>query len=177
MNLEKAIKIAVEAHTGQLDKGGNPYILHPLRVMLSLNTEEERVVGVLHDVVEDCAPEGYRWDRHGFSHFQKLSIEQQPEKNTWEYLIAEGLDARLFGALQSVSKTTEEEVEYRELPEDKKLDHYLEFIQRAKANKIGLNVKVADIRDNLDISRIDDITEGDIKRLIRYKASLKLLKE
>jgi (p)ppGpp synthase/HD superfamily hydrolase len=36
MNLEKAIKIAVEAHTGQLDKGGNPYILHPLRVMLSL---------------------------------------------------------------------------------------------------------------------------------------------
>ena len=32
MNLEKAIKIAVEAHTGQVDKGGNPYILHPLRV-------------------------------------------------------------------------------------------------------------------------------------------------
>ena len=51
MNLEKAIKIAVEAHTGQVDKGGNPYILHPLRVMLSLDTEEERIVGVLHDVV------------------------------------------------------------------------------------------------------------------------------
>jgi len=177
MNLEKAIKIAVEAHTGQLDKGGNPYILHPLRVMLSLNTEEERVVGVLHDVVEDCAPEGYRWDRHGFSHFQKLSIEQQPEKNTWEYLIAEGLDARLFGALQSVSKTTEEEVEYRELPEDKKLDHYLEFIQRAKANKIGRYVKTADIEDNLDISRIEHITEEDIKRLIRYKQALTLLKK
>ncbi len=54
MNLEKAIKIAVEAHTGQVDKSGNPYILHPLRVMLSLNTEEGRIVGVLHDVVEDC---------------------------------------------------------------------------------------------------------------------------
>ena len=61
MNLEKAIKIAVEAHTGQVDKGGNPYILHPLRVMLSLNTEEERIVGVLHDVVEDC--EGWTWQR------------------------------------------------------------------------------------------------------------------
>ena len=61
MNLEKAIKIAVEAHTGQVDKGGNPYILHPLRVMLSLNTEEERIVGVLHDVVEDC--EGWTWLR------------------------------------------------------------------------------------------------------------------
>ena len=68
MNLEKAIKIAVEAHTGQVDKGGNPYILHPLRVMLSLNTEEERIVGVLHDVVEDC--EGWTWQRlqdEGFS--------------------------------------------------------------------------------------------------------------
>ena len=61
MNLEKAIKIAVEAHTGQVDKGGNPYILHPLRVMLSRNTEEERIVGVLHDVVEDC--EGWKWLR------------------------------------------------------------------------------------------------------------------
>ena len=47
MNLENAIKIAVEAHTGQVDKGGNPYILHTLRVMLSLNTEEQRIVGVL----------------------------------------------------------------------------------------------------------------------------------
>jgi len=61
MNLEKAIKIALEAHIGQVDKGGNPYILHPLRVMLSLNSEEERIVGVLHDVVEDC--EGWSWER------------------------------------------------------------------------------------------------------------------
>ena len=178
MNLEKAIKIAAEAHTGQVDKGGNPYILHPLRVMLSLNTEEERVVGVLHDVVEDCAPEGYRWDRHGFSHFQKLSIEQQPEKNTWEYLIAEGLDASLFDALQSVSKTPEEEKQFKEMDDpNKKMDHYLQFIKRAKANKIGRHVKAADIRDNLDISRIDDITERDINRLNRYKAALKILLE
>ena len=55
MNLENAIKIAVEAHAGQVDKGGSPYILHPLRVMLSLDREEERIVGVLHDVMEDCA--------------------------------------------------------------------------------------------------------------------------
>ena len=176
MNLEKAIKIAVEAHTGQVDKGGNPYILHPLRVMLSLDTEEERIVGVLHDVVEDCAPKHYTWDREDFSHFQKLSKEQQQlEKNTWEHLIAEGLNARLFEALQSVSKAPIEEADYRSLPEDKKLGHYLEFIQRAKANKIGRNVKAADIKDNLDISRIDDITESDINRLNRYKAALKLL--
>ena len=74
-----------------------------------------------------------------------------------------------------MSKTPKEEAEYRSLPEDKKLGHYLEFIQRAKANKIGRNVKAADIRDNLDISRIDDITNNDIQRLKRYSKALRLL--
>ena len=152
MNLENAIKIAVEAHTGQVDKGGSPYILHPLRVMLSLDKEEERIVGVLHDVVEDCA--GWSWER----------------------LEAEGFSEEIIQALKSVSKTPEEEAEYQSLPEDQRLDHYLQFIERAKANKIGRNVKAADIRDNLDISRIDDITVADIQRLKRYSKALRLLK-
>ena len=152
MNLEKAIKIAVEAHTGQVDKGGNPYILHPLRVMLSLDTEEERIVGVLHDVVEDC--EGW----------------------TWERLREQGCSDEIIEALKSVSKTPEEEKQFKKMDDpNEKLDHYLEFIKRAKFNKIGRNVKAADIKDNLDISRIDDITESDINRLNRYKAALKML--
>jgi GTP diphosphokinase / guanosine-3',5'-bis(diphosphate) 3'-diphosphatase len=51
--LERAISIAT-AHAGQKDKAGEPYILHPLKVMLRLNTEMERCAAVLHDVVEDC---------------------------------------------------------------------------------------------------------------------------
>ncbi len=51
--LENAIALAVEAHRGQKDKNGTPYILHPLRVMFRVETEIERVVAVLHDVVED----------------------------------------------------------------------------------------------------------------------------
>lgn len=51
--LNKAIEIANRAHAGQIDKGGEPYILHPLRVMLSRENELERVCAVLHDVVED----------------------------------------------------------------------------------------------------------------------------
>ena len=152
MNLEKAIKIAVETHTGQVDKGGNPYILHPLRVMLSLDTEEERIVGVLHDVVEDC--EGW----------------------TWERLREQGCSDEIIKALKSVSKTPEEEKQFKKMDDpSEKLDHYLEFIKRAKFNKIGRNIKAADIKDNLDISRIDDITESDINRLNRYKAALKML--
>jgi (p)ppGpp synthase/HD superfamily hydrolase len=51
--LEKAIDFAVQAHRGQTDKVGLPYILHPLAVMFYGKCESERIVGVLHDVVED----------------------------------------------------------------------------------------------------------------------------
>ena len=51
--LEKAIKIATEVHAGQTDKSGQPYILHCLRVMNAGITIDEKIVGVLHDVVED----------------------------------------------------------------------------------------------------------------------------
>ena len=52
--LERAIAIAAEAHAGQVDKADSCYILHPIRVMLSVSTLEERIVAVLHDVCEDC---------------------------------------------------------------------------------------------------------------------------
>lgn len=51
--LEDAIALAVEAHRGQRDKAGQTYVLHPLRLMLRLDTEAERMTAVLHDVVED----------------------------------------------------------------------------------------------------------------------------
>lgn len=79
-DLERAIAIAVEAHTGQTDKAGHPYILHPLRVMLSVNGDDERIVGVLHDVCEDCP--GWDFDR----------------------LRREGFSGRVIEALDSVTK-------------------------------------------------------------------------
>lgn len=52
--LNKAIKIACKAHKGQTDKYGAPYIGHAMRVMDYGKTLDEKIVGVLHDVVEDC---------------------------------------------------------------------------------------------------------------------------
>lgn len=78
--LERAIAIAAEAHAGQVDKAGAPYILHPLRVMLSLSTPEERMVAILHDVCEDCPG----WD------FNRLR--------------AEGFAEAVIAGLQSVTK-------------------------------------------------------------------------
>lgn len=53
--LEDAVALAARAHAGQLDKAGEPYLLHPLRVMLAVATPEERMAAVLHDVVEDTS--------------------------------------------------------------------------------------------------------------------------
>lgn len=51
--LARSIAIAAHVHAGQVDRGGQPYILHPLRIMLKMEREEEMIVAVLHDVVED----------------------------------------------------------------------------------------------------------------------------
>jgi (p)ppGpp synthase/HD superfamily hydrolase len=67
MNLiEKAIVLAVEAHAGQVDKAGRPYILHPLHLMLQMETEAEMVTAVLHDVVEDTAVTWVELETMGF---------------------------------------------------------------------------------------------------------------
>ena len=135
--LERAIEIALEAHKGQVDKGGSPYILHPLRVMMSVNGESEKIVAVLHDVVEDS-----NW--------------------TFEALLAEGFSIEVIEALKSVTKNSDNE-------------DYDSFIQRAMQNPIGRKVKIADLRDNLDVTRIAELGDKDLQRINKYKKALKIL--
>jgi len=135
MNLARAIEIAASAHRNQADKGGNPYILHPIRVMMSLDTEDEKIVGVLHDIVEDSDV----WN--------------------FERLREEGFEENILSALKSVTKLSEDE-------------DYRQFIKRAGQNEIGRNVKIADIRDNLDVSRMGFLEEKDLLRINKYKDAL-----
>src|SRR5262245_39239988 len=53
--IERAVEIAAQAHHGQRDKSGAPYLLHPLRMMMRMESETEMMAAVLHDVVEDSA--------------------------------------------------------------------------------------------------------------------------
>lgn len=53
MSIEKAMEVAKKAHSGQKDKAGVEYILHPIAVAGMLETEQEKIVALLHDVVED----------------------------------------------------------------------------------------------------------------------------
>lgn len=82
--LQRALEIATQAHQGQFDKAGNDYIGHPLRVMEMGKTENEKIVGVLHDVVEDTD-----W--------------------TFEALAAEGFSEEVIAALRCVTKLSENE--------------------------------------------------------------------
>ena len=73
ITLERAIALAAEAHAGTPDKGGNPYILHPLRVMLAQTSHEARIVAVFHDVLEDV--EGWNVERLRVEGFTDSMIE------------------------------------------------------------------------------------------------------
>ena len=137
--LERAIEIATEAHRGQFDKAGNDYIGHPLRVMAAGKTTEEKIVGVLHDVVEDTG-----W--------------------TFERLATEGFSAEVIEALRCVTKLSENE------PYDK-------FIARVKENPLAVAVKLNDLSDNMDISRLKELTEKDFKRLQKYHRAYKELEK
>lgn len=66
--LEKAIRIAVNAHAGQMDKAGFPYILHPLRVMMAVKTIRQKIIAVLHDLFEDTTMTPETLLNQGFPH-------------------------------------------------------------------------------------------------------------
>jgi (p)ppGpp synthase/HD superfamily hydrolase len=86
-----AIEFAAAKHGNQTDKAGQPYILHPLRVMAAMDTDEERRVAVLHDVVEDCGvtPDDIR--ARGYPEREVKAIEaltkRQDEKNDYPRFI------------------------------------------------------------------------------------------
>ncbi len=136
--LEKAIVLAATAHAGQRDKAGAPYILHPLRVMLRMRSEEERIVALLHDVVEDTD-----W--------------------TFDRLYAEGFERQVVEAIDSVTKREGEA--------------YDDFVDRVGRNAIGRRVKLADLEDNADVSRIAQPTEKDHQRIEKYRSAMKRLRE
>lgn len=83
--LEKAINLSVEKHKGQTDKGGMPYILHPLYVMNKMDTETEKIVAVLHDIIEDTDLTFDDLKNIGFSNEVLNSLECLTRRNEEDY--------------------------------------------------------------------------------------------
>ena len=134
--LERAIEIAARTHAGQLDKGGAPYILHPLRVMLRVAPGAQQIVAVLHDVVEDS-------------------------EVTFEDLEREGFSAEVISGLRAVTKVQGES--------------YEDFVARAALDPVGKAVKLADLMENSDLSRIAEPSQKDLERVAKYGRAIQYL--
>lgn len=134
--IERAIEIAARAHAGQVDKAGEPYIVHPLRLMLSVTSDYERMAAVLHDVVEDT-------------------------NITLEDLRSEGFPEEVLEAIAALTKA--------------KGESRLEAARRAARNPIARVVKLADVNDNTNLTRIAQPTEQDYARLQEYEQVKRLL--
>lgn len=134
--LEKAIEISARAHAGQIDKGGAPYIFHPLRLMMAVKTADEQIVAVLHDVLEDS----------------DVTVDD---------LRAEGFSDVIIESLLALTKHEGED--------------RVSAAHRAAANAIARNVKLADVRDNMDLSRIPHPSEKDHARIEQYKMVMDIL--
>lgn len=133
--LSEAITIATTAHDGQTDKAGQPYILHPLRVMGAMKNEPDRVAAVLHDVVEDSRD----WQLSDFADFGPDLVE----------------------ALDALTRRDGED--------------YFVYIDRLSKNPRAVRVKLADLNDNLDKSRLADIGAADVSRMQRYRKARAML--
>ena len=127
-DLEKAIDLAVDAYADQTDKGNATYIRHPLRVMEAVDTEPERIVAVLHDVVEDA----------------DYSLEN----------IEKEFGEEISDAVDALTRRDDES--------------YMDFIDRSAANQIAKKVKIADIEDNMDLTRLDSVSESILQKQATY---------
>lgn len=92
--LLKATQLARKCHEGQVDKGGKPYIEHCLRVMNQGNTIEEKIVGVLHDAVEDSNLTLEDLEKEGFpediiSAIDSMSRREDESRNKYLKRVAE----------------------------------------------------------------------------------------
>lgn len=139
--LSKAIFIASREHEQVFDRGGNPYVLHPLRIMMRLRTQDFELmcISVLHDVFEDS-------------------------KNiTLDDLHKQGFSERVINALRLLTHH-----------EDDTYDVYIEKISK---NKDAIIVKLEDLRDNSDITRLKGIRDKDIERIKKYHTCYLFLKD
>lgn len=135
--LEKAIAIAAKGHEGQVDKGGAPYILHPLRVMLAVEGEHAKMAAVLHDAIEDGVCD-------------------------MGDLIRLGFPREVIDAVMALTRP----------PGMSRLD----AARMAATNPIARVVKIADLKDNMDLSRIINPTARDHARLREYEEAMAVLK-
>ena len=126
--LARAINLASLAHIGQYRANGDPYILHPIRVMMQMDTVEEKIVAILHDVLEDTDVT-----------YNELDL--------------------IFGDTVMIG------IEGLTKPKGVSYDDYL---KQVALNTLSTKVKLADLRDNLNLLELPIIEPYHLKRAEKY---------
>ncbi len=135
--LSRAIGTALEAHEGQKDRAGKPYIFHPLRVMLAMKDEKLQAAAVLHDVVEDSA----------------ITLSE---------LSARGFPKEVVKLVGTLTR--------------RELESYDDYISRVLLSPDACRIKLEDLKDNMNLSRISSPDSEDVDRWNRYEKALERIR-
>ena len=135
---KKALSLCFDAHKGQVDKSGLPYVFHPFHLAMEMTDELSTVVALLHDVIED-------------SNYTLQDLENM------------GFPPAV---LEAISLMTHQEG----VP-------YMEYVASIKTNPLARVVKMADLRHNSNIARVDNPTEKDYARVEKYRQAMALLEQ
>ena len=154
---KKAMKLCFAAHKDQVDKSGVPYVFHPFHLAEQMQDEQTTVAALLHDVA--------------VIYFTFVVFQMPVDDNfiavaedsgcTLEDLAAMGFDEAVINAL-------------RLLTHDKRVP-YLEYVARLRTDPIARAVKLADLRHNSDLSRLDAVDEKALRRVEKYAEAIRLL--
>lgn len=137
-SIDDALELALAAHKGQKDKGGQPYIWHPIRVAMAVEGDKAKCVALLHDAVEDG---------------EEVSLGE----------VCARMQSEVANAVKALTKKPGEK--------------YQDYILRVQDNELARVVKVADLLDNLDTSRLPNLTRKDELRCEKYRwAVMELVK-
>lgn len=150
LKLGKMIALAARAHQHDLDKGGNAYILHPMRMMMRLRTNDEELmqIAIAHDVIEDHGDDAY---------------EEGLYQGTYKDFIVRNAPRRVVDGIDALTKREGES--------------YEDFIERCALNYDAVRVKLEDLRDNSDITRLKGLREKDFERIKKYQKAYVRLQE
>ena len=173
--------VAKKLHKGQVDKGGNDYFeFHLLKVADAGFDWKEKVVGFLHDASEDCNM--MVEDVMNLLDEEISRILDNPKENWWEEDWwedwMEDIDKYPCETTHVMTTGERDEIETALTL----LNHHTapsreEYISRISNNFLALKVKLNDLRNNMDITRIPDPTEKDYARMDRYKKEYQTLIE
>ena len=129
--LEKSIEIASQAHRTQVTSDGNPYILHPLRMMLTLQHPDDRIVAVLHDVIEKADTWSIeRLRLEGFSDSILNAIDALTRRKDEEYF--ELIQRACENSIARTVKIADLVDHIENFPAGKHSEHYAEGLRKLR---------------------------------------------